>query len=481
MTKGKTIVSREKSLVKNTAILAIGQLSSKIFTFLLLPVYTSMLTTEDFGTIDALLTIINLVLYFVTLQIENAVFRFVIENRNNIKSQFSYIAGGLVVMLLMSLLATVIAIIIGKIWTIPYIGFLVLALWAQSGYLFVSNLARGLGNNVDYSIASFFVTVSSLVINIVLIVGLGHGASSVLVALICSNIIGMMYLFLKLRFWKLIRLRAFDRRKTKEMLNYSLPLIPNAISWWIANSSDRLLIIYFLGTSFNGIYAAANKIPAIYNTIFSVFNTAWTESVSLSINDEDRNEYINSMINRGFKLFAFLNMSIIICVSIFFKWLIGSNYVQSYNHIFILLIAIFVNSMCSLYGGVLSGLKNTKVIGWTTVVGSVVNAVINIMFIRYIGLYAASISTLIAYIVIYIFRIIKLKKEISIKLERNFLLQCCLTLLIVSIGYFYKNIGLNIAIFCFLIIWGSYHNKSIILPMWYKIKKSVIYFINCNN
>ena len=125
-------MSREKSLVKNTAILAIGQLSSKIFTFLLLPVYTSMLTTEDFGTIDALLTIINLVLYFVTLQIENAVFRFVIENRNNIKSQFSYIAGGLVVMLLMSLLATVIAIIIGKIWTIPYIGFLVLALWAQS-------------------------------------------------------------------------------------------------------------------------------------------------------------------------------------------------------------------------------------------------------------------------------------------------------------------------------------------------------------
>lgn len=67
-------------------------------------------------------------------------------------------------------------------------------------------------------------------------------------------------------------------------------------------------------------------------------------------------------------------------------------------------------------------IKNTKVIGWTTVVGSVVNAVINIMFIRYIGLYAASISTLIAYIVIYIFRIIKLKKEISIKLERNF---CC--------------------------------------------------------
>ena len=46
-------MSREKNLAKNTAILAIGQLSSKIFTFLLLPVYTSLLSPDDFGTIDA--------------------------------------------------------------------------------------------------------------------------------------------------------------------------------------------------------------------------------------------------------------------------------------------------------------------------------------------------------------------------------------------------------------------------------------------
>ena len=69
-----------------------------------------------------------------------------------------------------------------------------------------------------------------------------------------------------------------------EMLRYSVPLVPNAISWWIANVSDRLLILYFLGSAMNGIYAAANKIPTIYTTFFSVYNLAWLESVSLSIN-----------------------------------------------------------------------------------------------------------------------------------------------------------------------------------------------------
>ena len=212
--------------------------------------------------------------------------------------------------------------------------------------------------------------------------------------------------------------------KIQEMLRYSLPLIPNAISWWIANTSDRLIIICYLGTAFNGIYAAANKIPTIYTTIFTVFNTAWTESVSLAINDSDRDTYINSMLNSGFKLFSFINMGIIVCVSVSFKWLIGEQYTEAYNHIFILLVAIFINSMCSLFGGVLGGLKNTKVIGWTTVVGAIVNAVINFSLIQSIGLYAASVSTLVSYLIIYIFRFSAVKKIVQIRISKKYLLQC---------------------------------------------------------
>ena len=150
-------MSREKKLVKNTAILAIGQLSSKIFTFLLLPVYTSLLTPDDYGTIDALQTVISLALYFVTLQIENAVFRFVIENRTKEDDQISYVTSASVVLLVMAGASTLIIIAINSLYAIPYVTLVTTALWAQSLYLFVSNLARGLGRNADYSIASFIV------------------------------------------------------------------------------------------------------------------------------------------------------------------------------------------------------------------------------------------------------------------------------------------------------------------------------------
>ena len=242
-------MSREKNLVKNTAILAIGQLSSKVFTFLLLPVYTSLLAPDDFGTIDALQTVISLALYFVTLQIENAVFRFVIENRTNQEDQIGYIASAGAVLLVMAGISTIIFGIIQAIYEIPYFSLVMLALWTQSAYLFVANLARGLGRNADYSIASFIVTVSSLAVNIALIVGLKVGAASILIALVVSNFIGFSYFLCRLRIWKLVKLSAVSSNKIQEMLRYSLPLIPNAISWWIANTSDRLIIICFLGTA----------------------------------------------------------------------------------------------------------------------------------------------------------------------------------------------------------------------------------------
>ena len=121
-------MSREKKLVKNAAILAIGQLSSKVFTFLLLPIYTSLLAPDDFGTIDVLQTVISLALYFVTLQIENAVFRFVIENRTNQENQIGYVASAGAVLLVMAGISTVIIGIIHAFCEIPYFSLVMLAL-----------------------------------------------------------------------------------------------------------------------------------------------------------------------------------------------------------------------------------------------------------------------------------------------------------------------------------------------------------------
>ncbi len=185
-------MSREKNLIKNTGILAIGQLSSKLFTFLLLPVYTSLLLPEDYGVVDVLQTVINLVLYVATLQIESAIFRFLIDNRDNAEIKKEYISTGLFIVVSMTGITTLIVLLVNNFYNVPYLGLFLLSLWGLAFYFFLSNLARGLGKNTDYSIASFIVTLSSLIINIVFIVGLGKGASSILLALAGSQVFGSL-------------------------------------------------------------------------------------------------------------------------------------------------------------------------------------------------------------------------------------------------------------------------------------------------
>ena len=79
------VKDREKSLIKNTGILAIGTLASKVFSFFLLPLYTAVLTTEDYGTVDVLQTVALFAMPFVTLQLCSAVFRFIIEKKEDLE------------------------------------------------------------------------------------------------------------------------------------------------------------------------------------------------------------------------------------------------------------------------------------------------------------------------------------------------------------------------------------------------------------
>ena len=76
-------MNREKSLFKNTIIITIGKICTQLITFFLLPLYTGVLSTSEYGIVDFLNTIVSLCLPIVTLQIEQATFRELIEVRED--------------------------------------------------------------------------------------------------------------------------------------------------------------------------------------------------------------------------------------------------------------------------------------------------------------------------------------------------------------------------------------------------------------
>ena len=77
-------MSREKELVKNTAILSIGRFLPKLFSSFTLPVLTLYLSKKEYGTYDLIGTIVMLAIPVATLQIQSAAFRFLLDCRNDI-------------------------------------------------------------------------------------------------------------------------------------------------------------------------------------------------------------------------------------------------------------------------------------------------------------------------------------------------------------------------------------------------------------
>lgn len=73
----------------------------------------------------------------------------------------------------------------------------------------------------------------------------------------------------------LIKKHKLNRNKKREMLQYSLPLIPNALSWWIVQSSDKFLLLWISGSGVTGLYSVVVKVPTILSTISTIFISAW--------------------------------------------------------------------------------------------------------------------------------------------------------------------------------------------------------------
>ncbi len=244
------------------------------------------------------------------------------------------------------------------------------------------------------------------------------------------------------------------------MYKYSLPLIPNGISWWIVNVSDRSIISVVLGASFNGLYAISNKFPTIISSLTGVFNLSWSESAALHINSDDRDEFFSDITNTVIKLFTSLGVGMIACLPFVFPILIDSKYNDAYNYIpFLVLGAVFNVAIC-LYSQIYLAKKMSKQVATTAIIGAIINIVINVVFIKRIGLYAAAISTAISYFVMMLYRHIDLKKYINIKIETGLILKTLVIFTFSIVLYYYNNLFLNVINLLVVCIYAFLLNKK---------------------
>lgn len=447
------IMNREFSLIKNTIIISIGKICTQFISFFLLPLYTSLLTTEEYGIVDLLNTLVSLLLPIITFQIEQGVFRELIDNREDIFEIKKIISTSIFSVLLQCILFTLIFLIIlpfiNNQYKIYLFGNVIITVFAS---LFLQ-ISRGLGENIIYSFASFISSFITIMGNIIFLVFFDMKVEGMLLSTFLGQFSCILIIFYFLRLYKKIDYKMFKKTIYKKILRYSLPLVPNAISWWVFTASDRVIVSMFLGASSNGLLSASSKFSSIIVMVFNILNISWTESISKNINDSDAKDYFNKMFNLFIRFFLSISLIIIASMNIIYPIMVNSNYIEGIKLTPFLVLASFFNIYLSLIGSIYIAKKNTKAIASISFISAILNIIIHLILINFIGLYAAPISSLIAYLILIFIRTKDVKiRYFKIKLNRinyfSILLLIPITLFIFYLG----NNLINISYLCILLI-----------------------------
>ena len=426
-------MDKNKGFVKNTLILFIGKFSTQIVSFLLLPLFTFKFSATDYGYIDLIQTYVSLFAPVLLLQLDSAIFRFLIDARKEEKEKIKLISTSSIFVVSILFFIILIGIILNTIIIIKFFKLIILNICVLILNLYIMSIARGNGNNKSYSISSCISSFVNLLLNLLLILVFCYDVRAILISSIISNIVSILYLVIKENILSEIKLKYYDKSLCKKLLKYSIPMIPNVLSWWLVGLSDRTIIVKMLSMEANGIYSVSCKFSNLLNSVFSIFNMSWQETASIHINDKDVECFFSYIINNILILFIILSCCIIGILPIIYTSIIGKEYIEAYNYVPILIIGNLFNVLVGLFGGVYVAKKMTNKVAITTIYSAIINILFNVLLIKKIGLLAACLSTVMAYFIMSIYRYFDIKKYIEIKLrfKEIFKYVCCFLSLLI--------------------------------------------------
>lgn len=405
--------NRNKYLLKNTTILTIGQFSSKILTFFLVPLYTSVLSTKEYGSYDLVATTISLLSPILTLNISDGLMRFAMDKDNNIEDVKCV---AIKYELIGCLVASIIVFFVYLIGIFPeynrYYFYIILLFISSSFYQFGIQLAKGEEKVKEIAIAGVFSTIITVILNILLLLVFHTGLIGFYITSILGQTVPAIFLLFDTEAFSSCHFKV-DKKLQSEMLKYSLPLILTTIGWWANSAADRYFVTGMCGIEINGIYSISYKIPTIITTVQNIFIQAWQISAIKEYQKKNyRTFYGNSFYHLNSIIVGTCTI-LLLFTKVLAKFLYAKEFYGAWIYVPFLLISSVFNASAGFVGPILSAKKDTKTMALSSIYGTVSNLLLNFILIYFMGAQGAAISTAFSSGIIYYCRRRKVKDDIE--------------------------------------------------------------------
>ncbi len=420
-------MNKYQNLAKNSGLFFIANFGSKIVTFLLVRFYTELLTTEEYGTLDLINTTVNLAIPIVTLCITEAVLRFSIDDIDNRKKIFSL---GLTVGIIGNVAFALTAPLLYHLdFFKDNLLMLYLLTFANTLYIVAAHFSRGIGKTQVFAMGGFLLTILQVGLNILFLLGFNWGVKGYLWALFIAHIVTAVYIFYAAKLYKYIGWN-FDKSYLKDMLKYSLPLIPNSVFWWIMQSSNRYVITLMLSSGDNGLYAVANKIPSIISTISNIFFQAWQLSSVDEAKSKDKDKFYSEIFNLTALVLICMSSFIMIVLQPVYRILVEASFYIGWQCTPFLMLAMIFSCFSSFFGTNYVAMKKTNGVFVTTLIGAVVNLALSLVLTHFFGIRGTALATAVGFAVTAAVRAFDTRKfaKISVKMRSFWLPLAVITI-----------------------------------------------------
>ena len=405
-----------KKTINKLFYYAVGTFGSKVIYFLLVPFYSFFLSKSDLGLYDIILASLTILTPIITIQVSDAVYRELHDpTKQSLKSAKAF-SSGLSVIFFGLLIFVFIAFIFYNLFANKIFYELVLIQSSFTLYIFFQQSLRGLSLNKEYALMGTMNAFLLILFSIILIYFSTIELRNIILAIACAQFISIIFAIYKINFFKLFEIKNISKAKVYELINYSFPLLPNTLSWWLIDLGSRYIILLFIGIEENGLYAVAARYAGIIALVNSIFILSWQDYV---INSKSKillnTNYFSSYLN----FFIAFQIGLVILLTSFSNELIyfttPADFHNAAKYLPILLISSAFASFCGFYGAFYLKEKRTKKVFTTTLIGSIINIAFCIALINYLGLYAVAVASFVGFLITFLLRSRDFELKVDVK------------------------------------------------------------------
>jgi len=385
---------------RDSAIYSFASLISKVFSVFLLPIYTHVLSPNEFGAYDLLMTFGALANIIIALEISQGLARSLADTsdakeRSILASTSLYFTIFMYLLFfLCSLLASeeINSFILGDEKYLDSFRYFIFFISVNGIYTLVINQFRWELRSKDYALMSILTVFLTLFLSIIFCLFFDLGLIGVISAQISSLLIVSIFSFILLRDFFLWR---FDSGKLIEMLSFSAPLVPAGLAVFISLYISRIALNHYGSLNEVGIFGVSSRIAAYAGFLIIGIRVALTPLIYKNYHDPNTNIKLSKLFS-WFLVVALIGCSFLNIFSRDLLMIIATpEYVDAYKTIGILAIALIISQMYIFSPGIALAKKTLWQLS-VSIMGAGVSILLNFLLVPNFGVLGAALSNFIS-------------------------------------------------------------------------------------